>query len=54
MIIKDDLLRVGLKGMATDEADERVEAIISIFRYISDKDVFELYYRQHLGEWCVV
>lgn len=48
-IYADELLKSGLKGAAEDEVHTRLNAVILIFRYLSDKDVFESYYKQHLA-----
>jgi len=46
----DDLFRKGLKNLSTDaEIDQNLEQVITIFRYLQDKDVFESFYKQHLS-----
>lgn len=47
----DELLRVGLKNMTTEaQINEELDKAITMFRYLSDKDVFENFYRQHLAK----
>ncbi|RXW17529.1 hypothetical protein EST38_g8325 [Candolleomyces aberdarensis] len=48
----DDNLKRGLKGkQKTDnEVDAILDKTITVFRYISDKDVFERYYKNHLAK----
>jgi len=46
----DELLRVGLKGATEDQVKQALDKIIIVFRYLSDKDVFESYYKQHLAK----
>jgi len=46
----DDLFRKGLKTLSTDqEIDHALEQVVTIFRYLQDKDVFESFYKQHLS-----
>lgn len=46
----DDLFRKGLKTMSSDgEIDTALEQVVTIFRYLQDKDIFENYYKQHLA-----
>eukprot|EP00397_Hematodinium_sp_SG-2012_P003195 GEMP01003203.1.p1 GENE.GEMP01003203.1~~GEMP01003203.1.p1 ORF type:complete len:773 (+),score=115.20 GEMP01003203.1:90-2408(+) len=46
----DDLFRKGLKTMSSDgEIDQALEQVVTIFRYLQDKDVFENFYKQHLS-----
>eukprot|EP00178_Gracilaria_changii_P011728 TRINITY_DN330_c0_g1_i1.p1 TRINITY_DN330_c0_g1~~TRINITY_DN330_c0_g1_i1.p1 ORF type:complete len:785 (+),score=125.36 TRINITY_DN330_c0_g1_i1:255-2609(+) len=44
----DKLLRKDFKGLTDDEVDVKLDAVMALFRYLSDKDVFERYYKQHL------
>ncbi|CAN8075215.1 unnamed protein product [Agarophyton chilense] len=44
----DKLLRKDFKGLSDDEVESKLEAVMALFRYLSDKDVFERYYKQHL------
>lgn len=46
----DELFRSGLKTMSDTYVDKIIQNIIIIFRYLSDKDVFESYYRRHLAK----
>jgi len=46
----DDMFRKGLKGMSSDvEIDTSLEQVVTIFRFLQDKDVFEAFYKQHLA-----
>ncbi|GMI09838.1 hypothetical protein TrRE_jg4936 [Triparma retinervis] len=46
----DELMRSGLKGVSEVDADERLDKVIVIFRYLQDKDVFENFYKTHLSK----
>jgi cullin 3 len=46
----DELLRVGLRGATEDAIQSELNRVIVIFRYLSDKDVFESFYKQHLAK----
>ncbi|KAG8716376.1 Cullin-3 [Ceratobasidium sp. 395] len=46
----DDHLKRGMKGKTEDEIDTLIDRTISIFRFVSDKDVFERYYKAHLAK----
>lgn len=46
----DENLKKGLKGKTEQEVDIVLEKTVSLFRYISDKDVFERYYKNHLAK----
>jgi len=46
----DEKLRVGLKGATEEAVNEEIQRIITVFRYLSDKDVFESFYKQHLAK----
>ncbi|KAG7360505.1 cullin protein 3 [Nitzschia inconspicua] len=46
----DELLRVGLRGATEDQITQELNRVIVIFRYLSDKDVFESFYKQHLAK----
>jgi len=46
----DELLRVRLKGATEDQVAQELDKIIIVFRYLSDKDVFESFYKQHLAK----
>jgi len=45
----DDMFRKSLKDIPTAELDKRLNNVISIFRYLQDKDVFEDFYKKHLA-----
>ena len=46
----DDQFRKGLKGMSSDsEVDTALEQVVTVFRFLQDKDVFENFYKQHLS-----
>mmetsp|Transcript_11867 Transcript_11867/g.24023 ORF Transcript_11867/g.24023 Transcript_11867/m.24023 type:complete len:768 (-) Transcript_11867:48-2351(-) len=46
----DELMRSGLKGCGEQEADERLDKAVTIFRYLQDKDVFESFYKASLAK----
>eukprot|EP00398_MALV-I-01_sp_L67-1_P000454 gene454-936_t len=46
----DDLFRKGLKGMAEQDVDTALEQVVTIFRFLQDKDIFENFYKQHLAK----
>ncbi|VEU39797.1 unnamed protein product [Pseudo-nitzschia multistriata] len=46
----DELLRVGLRGATEDQITQELNKVIVVFRYLSDKDVFESFYKQHLAK----
>eukprot|EP00978_Attheya_sp_CCMP212_P043078 scaffold274761_cov49-Attheya_sp.AAC.1 len=46
----DDLLRTQLRGKTELEVNAELQNAIVIFRYLSDKDVFEAYYKGHLAK----
>lgn len=45
----DDMLRKSIRGMTEAEADKKLSDVISIFRYLQDKDIFEDFYKKHLA-----
>jgi cullin 3 len=49
-IYVDELLRTGLKGTTEAQMNEELRKVIVVFRYLSDKDVFEAFYKQHLAK----
>jgi len=49
-VYADDLLRSGIKGVPETELTRLLNSVILVFRYISDKDVFESFYKQHLAK----
>jgi cullin 3 len=45
------MFRRGLKGMSSDvEIDASLEQVVTVFRFLQDKDVFESFYKQHLAK----
>jgi len=46
----DELLRVGLRGATEEQIAQELNKIIIVFRYLSDKDIFESFYKQHLAK----
>ncbi|KAI0925756.1 hypothetical protein AcW1_008104 [Taiwanofungus camphoratus] len=46
----DENLKKGLKGKTEMEVDVILDKTITVFRYITDKDVFERYYKAHLAK----
>lgn len=46
----DELLRIGLKGATEAQVKDELQKVIVVFRYLSDKDVFEAFYKQHLAK----
>lgn len=46
----DDLLRNKNKDTSEQEMDQRMDKVMSLFRYLSEKDVFEKYYKKHLSK----
>jgi len=49
-IYVDELLRAGLRGATEVQMNEALQKVIIVFRYLSDKDVFEAFYKQHLAK----
>lgn len=45
----DDNLRRGIKGIGEYEVDVILDKAVTLFRYLSDKDVFERHYKTHLS-----
>jgi cullin 3 len=46
----DSLLKSGMKGMTETDVELKLDRIVVIFRHLSDKDIFEQYYQQHLAK----
>lgn len=46
----DELLRTGLRGATEEQVTAELQKVIVVFRYLSDKDVFESFYKQHLAK----
>lgn len=42
----DDFFRKGARVATETEAEETLEGLLALFRYLRDKDVFEAYYKQ--------
>lgn len=49
-LFMDDQLRKGLRGLPEVEAESVMNAVMMLFRYLQEKDVFEKYYKQHLAK----
>ena len=49
-LFMDEKLRKGIKECSEEEAEAVLDRAISLFRYLSEKDVFEKYYKQHLAK----
>jgi len=49
-VYSDELLRSKLKGATETEVMAEISKVIVFFRYLSDKDIFESYYKQHLAK----
>ena len=49
-VFVDELLRSGLRGATEQQVNEALQNVITVFRYLSDKDVFEAFYKQHLAK----
>lgn len=45
----DEKLKRGLRGVSEDEVEAVIERAVELFRLISEKDVFERYYKTHLA-----
>lgn len=45
----DDCLKRGLKGATEDQVELSIDRCVELFRLVSEKDVFERYYKQHLA-----
>ena len=46
----DDLLRKGLKGASEADSERLLDKAMQLFRFLTEKDVFEKYYKQHLAK----
>ncbi|GJJ08693.1 hypothetical protein Clacol_002912 [Clathrus columnatus] len=46
----DDHLKKGMKGKTDEEVDVILDKTITVFRFITEKDVFERYYKGHLAK----
>ncbi|KAG8775245.1 Cullin-3 [Serendipita sp. 405] len=45
----DENLKKGLKGKTDDEIEQVLDKTITLFRFLTDKDTFERYYKTHLA-----
>ena len=45
----DEYLKKGVKGKTDDEIDVLLDNGITLLQYVSDKDLFETYYKKHLS-----
>ena len=45
----DDKLKKGVKGLTEAEVEALLDKSMVMFRFLQEKDVFEKYYKQHLG-----
>ena len=51
----DDKLKKGVKGLTEVEVEALLDKSMVMFRFLQEKDVFEKYYKQHLGtDWDIV
>ncbi|EIN09693.1 Cullin-domain-containing protein [Punctularia strigosozonata HHB-11173 SS5] len=46
----DENLKKGLKGKTDEEVEAVLDKTITVFRYVTEKDVFERYYKGHLAK----
>lgn len=46
----DEKLKKGLKGISEEESEEVLDKVVTLFRFLQEKDVFEKYYKQHLAK----
>ncbi|KFM25773.1 Cullin-4 [Auxenochlorella protothecoides] len=46
----DGVMRGGVKGLAQDDIDSALDAVLVLFRYIQGKDVFEAFYKKDLAK----
>lgn len=44
----DKLLRRDFKGSSDDEIESKLDGVMTLFRYLHDKDAFQRYYQHHL------
>mmetsp|Transcript_41983 Transcript_41983/g.94338 ORF Transcript_41983/g.94338 Transcript_41983/m.94338 type:complete len:789 (+) Transcript_41983:1-2367(+) len=45
----DDMFKKGLRGTSDQEIDSSLEQVVTVFRFLQDKDVFENFYKTHLS-----
>jgi len=46
----DELFKKTVKGLTDADIEAKLEQVVTIFRFLQDKDVFENYYKQHLSK----
>lgn len=46
----DRLMRSATKGRGEEDIDARLDAVLTLFRFVDEKDAFERYYKQHLAK----
>ncbi|EEB09154.2 Cullin 3 [Schizosaccharomyces japonicus yFS275] len=46
----DDYLKKGLRGQSEAEVEQMLQKSVTLFRFVSEKDVFEKYYKIHLAK----
>uniref|UniRef100_A0A1D1YZF6 Cullin-3B n=1 Tax=Anthurium amnicola TaxID=1678845 RepID=A0A1D1YZF6_9ARAE len=46
----DDKLRKGLKGVSEEDVEIALDKVMTLFRFLQEKDMFEKYYKQHLAK----
>ncbi|CAA7396077.1 unnamed protein product [Spirodela intermedia] len=46
----DDKFRRGLRGVSEEDVEAVLDKVMTLFRYLQEKDVFEKYYKQHLAK----
>jgi len=50
----DNALRRSMKDRNQEEVEGLIDRVMTLFRYLEDKDVFEKYYKQHLAKRLLV
>ncbi|KAM9323145.1 cullin-3-B-like [Pholidichthys leucotaenia] len=46
----DDKLKKGVKALTEQEVESILDRAMVLFRFMQEKDAFEIYYKQHLGQ----
>ena len=46
----DTMLRSGTKDSSEESIETRLDKVVTLFRYLQDKDIFEDYYKRHLSK----
>jgi cullin 3 len=49
-IFTDELLRRGQRTLSDEEVDAALGRVVALFRFMSEKDLFARYYKQHLAK----